>query len=98
MCFVFFIFQYLRLQDVENFDGNSPPWLFGSYIPLISLIISFLSYLTSTVDSLQPDTIQEIIQVVTFAFINLAVRIFTFAVSLTIRGIKTLNLQLLELN
>ena len=90
------IFQYLRLEDGSYCDrhGNCLPPLLGSFIPLVSYTISFLLFLLFSLDSLQPDTIQEKIQVVTFALTNLAVRVLTFVLSLAFLGNKNLNLRL----
>ena len=89
----------MRLQDVRYCDRheNCLPSEFGSSIPLISYAISFLLFLLFSLDSLQPDTIQEIIQVVTFALTNLAVRVLAIVLSLAFLGNKTLNLRLLNL-
>ena len=86
----------MRLEDGSYCDrlGNCLPPLFGSFIPLVSYTISFLLFLLFSLDSLQPDTIQEKIQVVTFALTNLAVRVLTFVLSLAFLGHKTLNLRL----
>ena len=85
------MFLYLRHGDWSYLDGFLS-WVVSS-IPLISYIISLFSFLNSSKVSLQPDTIQEIIQVVTFAFTNLAIRILVFAISLIIPGRKSLNRQ-----
>ena len=55
--------------------------------------ITFILFLLNTLDSIQPDTIQEKLQVVTFALTNLAVRVITFVISLAFLGNKTLNLR-----
>ena len=92
------IFQYLRLEGVSYCDrhGNCLPNLLDSIMALISVTFIF-HFLTSSLDSLQPDTFQETIQVVTFAFTNLAIRVFTFWPGLAFLGNKTLNLRLLKL-
>ena len=69
----------------------------GSSIPLISYAITFLLFLLYSLDSVQPNTIQEKIQVVTFALTNLAVRVLTFVLSLAFLGNKTINLRTLKL-
>ena len=78
----------MRLQDVSYCDryGNCLPSLFGSTIPLISYAITFLLFLLFSLDSLQPDTIQEKLQVVTFTLTNLAVRVLAFVLSLAFLG------------
>ena len=91
------IFQYLRLEDGSYCDihGNCLPSQFGSSIPVMSYASSFLLFLLFSLDSLQPDTIQEIIQVVTFALTNLAVRVLALVLSLAFLGNKSLNLRIL---
>ena len=74
--------------------GNCLPALFGSSIPLISYAINFLLFLLYPLDSIQPDTTKEKIQVVTFALTNLAIRVLTYVLSLAFLGNKTLNLPL----
>ena len=92
------IFQHFRLQDGSYCDShrNCLPSVFGYSVPLISYAITFLLFLLFSLDSLQPDTIQEIIQVVTFALTNLAVRVITFVLSLAFLGNKTCNLRELK--
>ena len=68
--------------------GNCLPSLVGSSIPLFSYALTFLLFLLYSLDSLQPDTIQEIIQVATLAFTNLAVRILVFVFLMTFLGMK----------
>ena len=60
--------------------------MFGSSIPVISYGISFILFLLFSLDSLQPDTIQEKIQVVTFSINNLAVRVLALVLSLSFLG------------
>ena len=60
--------------------------MFGSSIPVISYSISFVLFLLFSLDSLQPDTIQEKIQVVTFSITNLAVRVLALVLSLSFLG------------
>ena len=89
----------MRLEEASYCDGlkNCLPNVFGSSIPLISYALTFLLFLLYSLDSLQPDTTQEKIQVVVFALTNLAIRVLTFVLSLAFLGNKTLNLQLLKL-
>ena len=77
--------------------GNCLPALFGSSIPLISYAISFLLFLLFSLDSIQPDTFKEKIQVVTFALTNLAIKVLTYVLSLAFLGNKSLNMRLLNL-
>ena len=92
-------FEYLRLEDVSYCDrhGNCLPSLVGSSIPLFSYALTFLLFLLYSLDSLQPDTTQEKIQVVVFALTNLAIRVLTFVLSLAFLGNKTLNLLIIKL-
>ena len=60
--------------------------MFGSSIPVISYSISFLLFLLYSLESLQPDTIQEKIQVVTFSITNLSVRVLALVLSLAFLG------------
>ena len=85
----------MRLHDGSYCDshGNCLPFAFGSSIPLMAYSITFILFLLNTLDSIQPDTIQEKLQVVTFALTNLAVRVITFVISLAFLGNKTLNLR-----
>ena len=99
ICIGFKWFDYkFRLEDWSYCDSEGNCLLFGSYFPLLSFTISFLSFLTSTLDSLQPDTIQEITQVVAFTFNNLALRVLALVISLTFLGKKNLNLKKFELS
>ena len=77
--------------------GNCLPSLVGFSIPLFSYALTFLLFLLYSLDSLQPDTTQEKIQVVVFALTNLAIRVLTFVLSLAFLGNKTLNLLILKL-
>ena len=88
----------MRLQDVSYCDRheNCLPSEFGSSIPLISYAISFLLFLLFSLDSIQPDTILEIIQVLTFALTNLAIRVLTMVLSLAFLGNKTFNMRILS--
>ena len=83
----------MRLEDGSYCDrhGNCLHSIIGSSIPHISYAISFLLFLLFSLDSLQPDTIQEIIQVVTFALTNLAIRVLAFVLSLAFLGIFQLK-------
>ena len=58
----------------------------GCSIPIISYSISFFLFLIFNLDSLQPNTILEKIQVVTFALSNLAVRVLALVLSLSYLG------------
>ena len=80
--------KYSRLHDGSYCDihGNCLPSQFGSSIPFISYATTFLLFLLFSLDSIQPNTIQEKIQVVTFALTNLAVRVLTFVLSLAFLG------------
>ena len=75
--------------------GNCLPPLLGSSIPLISYAISFLLFLLYSLDSIQPDSTKEKIQVATFALTNLAIKVLTYVLSLAFLGNTTLNLRLL---
>ena len=77
--------------------GNCLPSLLGSSIPLISYAITFLLFLLFSLDSIQPNTTKEKIQVVTFALTNLAIRVLTYVLSLAFLGNKPLNVRLLNL-
>ena len=85
----------MRLHDGSYCDSHSNclPSAFGYSIPLITYSITFILFLLNSLDSIQPDTIQEKLQVVTFALTNLAVRVITFVISLAFLGNKTLNLR-----
>ena len=76
----------LRAPSYCDSHGNCLPPVFGSSIPFISYSISFLLFLLFSLDSLQPDTIQEKIQVVTFSINNLAVRVLALVLSLSFLG------------
>ena len=77
--------------------GNCLPPLIGSSIPLISYAISFLLFLLYSLDSIQPDSTKEKIQVATFALTNLAIKVLTYVLSLAFLGNKPLNMRLLKL-
>ena len=87
----------MRLEEASYCDGlkNCLPNVFGSSIPLISYGISFLLFLLYTLDSLQPDTTQEKIQLVTFALTNLAIRVLSYVLALAFLGKKTLNMRII---
>ena len=76
--------------------GNCLPPLFGSSIPLISYAISFLLFLLYSLDSIQPDSTKEKIQVATFALTNLAIKVLTYVLSLAFLGNNPLNLRLIN--
>ena len=88
----------MRLEDGSYCDryGNCLPPLLGSSIPLISYAISFLLFLLFSLDSIQPDTFKEKIQVATFALTNLAIKVLTYVLSLAFLGNKPLNMRLLN--
>ena len=77
--------------------GNCLPSIFGYSIPLISYAMSFILFLTFSLDSIQPDTNLEILQVVTFDLTNLAIRVLVIVLSLAFLGNKTLNMKILNI-
>ena len=77
--------------------GNCLTSIFGYSIPLISYTMSFILFLTFSLDSIQPDTNLEILQVVTFDLTNLAIRVLVIVLSLAFLGNKTLNMKILNI-
>ena len=62
------------------------PQELGYCIPLISFAINFLLFVVDSLDCLQPDTILEKIEVLTFSLTNLSIRVLSLILSLSFLG------------
>ena len=66
--------------------GNCVPASLAHSIPLISYGLNFVLFVVDSLDCLQPDTIPEKIEILTFSLTNLSVRLLAFVLIIAFLG------------